>query len=127
MGPRVFTRGNKSRQPRSCRLSRYFNGATRLHAWKRASILYALTKDVTSMGPRVFTRGNTHDLSTSNEGRRLQWGHASSRVETCRPVAGLEAMKILQWGHASSRVETRHCANCQKHKEPTSMGPRVFT
>src|SRR6266705_220637 len=59
MGPRVFTRGNsRSRvSPEPARVC--FNGATRLHAWKRPRL--ALTEETTTP---------------------LQRGHASSRVET---------------------------------------------
>src|SRR6266705_848664 len=38
--------------------------------------------------------------------KRLQWGHASSRVETSISRLSNETNLMLQWGHASSRVET---------------------
>jgi len=80
------------------------------------------------MGPRVFTRGNSPGFSLPLGVRgRLQWGHASSRVETARIATKTEPVMGLQWGHASSRVET----NWQYffHLAPllASMGPRVFT
>ncbi len=59
MGPRVFTRGNQQFFTQKSRLTLRFNGATRLHAWKRRS---------------KNNRGTAADA--------LQWGHASSRVET---------------------------------------------
>src|SRR6266705_1311781 len=59
MGPRVFTRGNsKIPQPSFFELA-------------------------ASMGPRVFTRGNAANLlACFSSPFVLQWGHASSRVET---------------------------------------------
>jgi len=59
MGPRVFTRGNKERDRSTRGESRRFNGATRLHAWK----------------PGLA-------VARASGFARLQWGHASSRVET---------------------------------------------
>ncbi len=59
MGPRVFTRGNHS--------------ARKDHIERKAA----------SMGPRVFTRGNPFSFERGlSAPLGLQWGHASSRVET---------------------------------------------
>ena len=59
MEPRVFTRGNLA-QSRDRRLRQLrFNGATRLHAWKR------IISDYEQLVSQA-----------------LQWSHASSRVET---------------------------------------------
>src|SRR6266705_5437183 len=108
MGPRVFTRGNigaqslaalypkmlqwghaSSRVETSERRAsphftrRCFNGATRLHAWKHRSAEPRRTiPEDASMGPRVFTRGNSNAAQQPFFTDKLQWGHASSRVET---------------------------------------------
>ncbi len=177
MGPRVFTRGNFLSSVIAAGDDLRFNGATRLHAWKldpacgsvwrggrasmgprvftrgngrRGSRRYA--RGSASMGPRVFTRGNSSIFSfDSSSLKALQWGHASSRVETSAraPAAApvirfngatrLHAWKQiagggrqggyyrLQWGHASSRVETQSLAGSTTAWGNASMGPRVFT
>ncbi len=57
----------------------------------------------------------------------LQWGHASSRVETKVGWLDGEQMHALQWGHASSRVETTQSFDFYDPVNDASMGPRVFT
>src|SRR5438067_1089778 len=59
MEPRVFTRGNRKTADIQRSIFGRFNGATRLHAWKR--VINALIA-----APEYV----------------LQWSHASSRVET---------------------------------------------
>ncbi|SRR6266404_197652 len=86
-----------------------FNGATRLHAWKLDAIDNEVRGLRASMGPRVFTRGNDKALGDFASSIKLQWGHASSRVETCSGSSDTRAFHRLQWGHASSRVETQGC------------------
>ena len=104
------------------------------------------------MGPRVFTRGNSIICSAIALSALLQWGHASSRVETqgdtpmevkiegasmgprvftrgnhhAAARANTECL-WLQWGHASSRVETRLFPESLIWPGGASMGPRVFT
>ncbi len=81
-----------------------------------------------SMGPRVFTRGNTFGQGTESEaGPVLQWGHASSRVETRGIWYRRRRRNRLQWGHASSRVETTPLDEVRLVQMVASMGPRVFT
>ncbi len=63
MGPRVFTRGNSFGVNHLTNNGGGFNGATRLHAWKLLVLHLQLIND-----------------------ELLQWGHASSRVETARPL-----------------------------------------
>jgi len=96
MGPRVFTRGNVAGFWFKPETTNRFNGATRLHAWKRAG-----------------SRAGRPTLKT------LQWGHASSRVETFVGESAIEPHAALQWGHASSRVETRCLAG--EHRAPYSF------
>ncbi len=103
MGPRVFTRGNP------CRCS---------------SIPLAQTA---SMGPRVFTRGNLdfpaikRDESNASMGPRVfTRGNWQRRPDSRR------GKTLLQWGHASSRVET-HLRHRRDPPGSASMGPRVFT
>ena len=104
MGPRVFTRGNPVLRKAFWPSWFSFNGATRLHAWK----------------PRLAT-------FASRAASSLQWGHASSRVETARTRATPEENKMASMG---PRVFTR--GNRKMHipdvRSPeASMGPRVFT
>src|SRR3990172_879508 len=63
-----------------------FNGATLLQAW------------------RVRVAG-----AVSSPQVQLQWGHASSSVESPHPAATVSSGITLQWGHASSSVESRPC------------------
>src|SRR5204863_406815 len=58
MEPRVFTRGNSVRFSTWAIPSECFNGATRLHAWKRSQSKSSQPEKGASMEPRVFTRGN---------------------------------------------------------------------
>src|SRR5437588_4843329 len=59
MEPRVFTRGNVDGFEHRAVASAGFNGATRLHAWKRATARRSTAISFhASMEPRVFTRGN---------------------------------------------------------------------
>src|SRR2546430_440593 len=81
MEPRVFTRGNSNSTIFIKPPHRRFNGATRLHAWKRVKIRYI----------RRLCRG-------------LQWSHASSRVET---PARMNADARHQSASMEPRVFTR--------------------
>ncbi len=106
MGPRAFTRGDPtapgSRPP---------------------------TDAKASMGPRAFTRGDPYRIRFNLISiRRLQWGHAHSRVETKAVQVTVTGTNALQWGHAHSRVETRRGIK-EYQVAPTyaSMGPRAFT
>src|SRR6266705_2562271 len=84
LGPRVFTRGNETLIAYYGGAVARFNGATRLHAWKRETEAeLTRLRNEASMGPRVFTRGNESSLPPCfSSPFVLQWGHASSRVET---------------------------------------------
>src|SRR6266705_1564079 len=132
MGPRVFTRGNLRSSPLPSKQPYRFNGATRLHAWK---LVFGdvMVCEVARFNGATRLHAWKRDLYCSHCAPPfgLQWGHASSRVETRqtfsieRRYAGfngatrLHAWKPLfssqrfydllglQWGHASSRVETR--------------------
>src|SRR6266705_20746 len=83
MGPRVFTRGNYLVE---------FDFRFNLRAsmgplvFTRGNVRVKLNRGQeknASMGPRVFTRGNSGLWRyESGEINALQWGHASSRVET---------------------------------------------
>src|SRR5436189_260427 len=87
MEPRVFTRGNSSKDT-------YEQICAKLLQWSHASsrVETALKRRKghreapASMEPRVFTRGNIdHQTSSAFSHELLQWSHASSRVETTRP------------------------------------------
>src|SRR5882724_9992324 len=76
-----------------------FNGATRLHAWKHIIRETVVNNADASMGPRVFTRGNVPLGDTLPIQRpALQWGHASSRVETSLTTMKSFDQFSLQWG-----------------------------
>ncbi len=102
------------------------------------------------MGPRFFKRGEFDLWIESDSLIKLQWGHASSSVES-RPargwgiatgrfngatllqawrVSGIEIVdqmtEVLQWGHASSSVESRARAAFDNLCGNASMGPRFF-
>src|SRR3989442_10978911 len=73
---------------------------------------------------RVETFGEAFMVKTVDP---LQWGHASSRVETRRHWRLRGWRNGLQWGHASSRVETKIKNEETRKALLASMGPRVFT
>src|SRR6185295_13941662 len=108
MGPRVFTRGNPSAPPLGLPSTPSFNGATRLHAWKHRNVagctpFYLLRFNGAT---RLHAWKRFGNPSAPRIHSRLQWGHASSRVETRESTSRKAVPSALQWGHASSRVET---------------------
>ncbi len=128
MGPRLFKRGNPRIAPLRARICLCFNGATPLQAWKQSFVFHFVL-------PRT----------------RLQWGHASSSVETSLRERSLHTLQRgfngatplqawkpnptiaidtgpprLQWGHASSSVETRVSELKPGDRLLASMGPRLF-
>src|SRR3990172_5262202 len=80
-----------------------FNGATLLQAWRGQG-------SVASPGPSGV----------------LQWGHASSSVESSASVATSTCASTLQWGHASSSVESASSGDGSLGLASASMGPRFF-
>ncbi len=83
--------------------------------------------DDASMGPRFFKRGERLSGGWSRcTVVRLQWGHASSSVESV--IENHPAMTIikLQWGHASSSVESWRNIHTISGRHRASMGPRFF-
>ncbi len=89
MGPRFFKRGETATVTYSRLWGLRFNGATLLQAWRDGARAADETRgDRASMGPRFFKRGELILLSTlTDKTTRLQWGHASSSVES-RPNWG---------------------------------------
>src|SRR6185436_4912232 len=100
-----------------------FNGATRLHAWKHPT---GAPPRVRASGFNGATRLHAWKPSAGASGSRaskvLQWGHASSRVETSFIIAAPINPDTLQWGHASSRVETEHSRKIQLLREGSFNG-----
>ena len=85
MGPRVFTRGNST------------------------TLSLMLSMLDASMGPRVFTRGNKHGADFPLY--RAMSFNGATRLHAWKPACKRSATPTrhaLQWGHASSRVETSH-------------------
>src|SRR3990172_3950413 len=80
-----------------------FNGATLLQAW------------------REVRRAWTETGATW-----LQWGHASSSVESCLSAGLADSRGALQWGHASSSVESARYLGLFCAVYGASMGPRFF-
>src|SRR6266705_1221736 len=103
MGPRVFTRGNIHQVYIYRNPACSFNGATRLHAWKRREldrdVAQAVALQWGHASSRVETKAKPERV---NRTVKLQWGHASSRVETPLGGSGCNTSNPLQWGHASS-------------------------
>ncbi len=83
MGPRFFKRGEG------------------VVAW------YLVLRVAASMGPRFFKRGEARERRTRRAATGLQWGHASSSVESPLGTAVANSGIRLQWGHASSSVERK--------------------
>src|SRR3989338_3339267 len=103
------------------------------------------------MGPRFFKRGEwTRAPCWPPSSNKLQWGHASSSVESQVPqvpkspnvpasmgprffkrgertLAEIRRLKEeLQWGHASSSVERSLIGLERPGRRWASMGPRFF-
>src|SRR5437879_2983631 len=70
MEPRVFTRGNLPVRFATSFRPGGFNGATRLHAWKRDRYARQIPLFEASMEPRVFTRGNPQSRSQNKQVHR---------------------------------------------------------
>ncbi len=108
MGPRFFKRGEKTITSVDARAliasmgPRFFKrGEWSADGWRVIHV-------VASMGPRFFKRGEEKGQKGRIDQDWLQWGHASSSVESqVQMPAGFPAME-LQWGHASSSVESAH-------------------
>src|SRR3972149_8949584 len=103
MGPRFFKRGEQRGVPAQWQTRSGFNGATLLQAWR-----------VRGHGIR----------SISMPG--LQWGHASSSVESRQRSSPRAIPLELQWGHASSSVESAMTVDERVALIAASMGPRFF-
>ncbi len=87
MGPRFFKRGECPLGFCGQCAGFRFNGATLLQAWRAGHPLGLQTRhDVASMGPRFFKRGeHFRPAQPGSLAVALQWGHASSSVESPRP------------------------------------------
>jgi hypothetical protein len=128
MGPRVFTRGNKlrSKRARTRHSLQWGHASSRVETIARALRSSAICG--ASMGPRVFTRGNA--VTAKAEGVTDQCFNGATRLHAWKRahwIAHLKKLKGLQWGHASSRVETFELRCKRRHRLQASMGRRVFT
>ena len=78
-----------------------------------------------SMGPRPLGRGIRPDEHHSApRGRRLQWGHDLSVVESALSAASKPRRNPLQWGHDLSVVESGAAREQGLVVRQASMGPR---
>src|SRR3972149_3412849 len=103
MGPRFFKRGEDAGGPQAVEIAAGFNGATLLQAWR--DYLQTNTPD---QHPRF-------NGATLLQAWRVPQGH--------QPTT---SAKGLQWGHASSSVESCPFALPEKAVSIASMGPRFF-
>ncbi len=151
MGPRFFKRGERATSWRGTTARTGFNGATLLQAWRvRMCFVDRCPMRIASMGPRFFKRGEDHMLpilpamigasmgprffkrgemirkNMPAKSSRLQWGHASSSVESCSRHFFIRPFMKLQWGHASSSVESKASDAQRAGRVVASMGPRFF-
>ena len=79
------------------------------------------------MGPRVFARGDERHVGDSPA--RDQGFNGATRVRAWRFAirsSEVSGIKKLQWGHACSRVEIRMVLVSEVVRLQASMGPRVF-
>jgi len=56
---------------------------------------------------------------------RLQWGHASTGVESTASTTSRICSSVLQWGHASTGVERQYTLAQSSFNITASMGPRL--
>ena len=104
-----------------------FNGATRLHAWKQQ---WLKAKRILVFSFNGATRLHAWKLvglpASGATMLMLQWGHASSRVET---MAFLVWRAMLYCFNGATRLHAWKLAVLVTPGEamPASMGPRVFT
>ncbi len=105
-----------------------FNGATLLQAWRGHDNSQRIDYPASaSMGPRFFKRGeNIRASKKPASGRSF---NGATLLQAWRVYAnGVEDAYCdeLQWGHASSSVESSASAPTQQPTESASMGPRFF-
>src|SRR5882672_11299257 len=100
-----------------------FNGATRLHAWKRRYCAALCGRDHRFNGAtRLHAWKRLRHSGQYSDEELLQWSHASSRVETTPTGSILLKDYVLQWSHASSRVETAQGSKCYLNHPPGFNG-----
>ena len=129
----VHSNVETGKDARASGLQAGFNGATFTRTWKRRRLVASVRAiEPASMEPRSLERGNSStarelksDYSRFNGatftrtwkrrpalaatcecGRRLQWSHVHSNVETQRRAIPTSLMRMLQWSHVHSNVET---------------------
>src|SRR6266404_3630886 len=107
MEPRVFTRGNAGNPCLFFAFTSRFNGATRLHAWKRRSLR---RKNAPASRFNGATRLHAWKRRHIGGGREQAASfNGATRLLASKQVARSPWMALrlkLQWSHASSRVET---------------------
>ncbi len=114
--------------PATTARSRYcFNGATLLQAWRVHSAGSTRGKGRASMGPRFFKRGEF--ISAMSKSKRQRCFNGATLLQAWRADEG-ERLRpnahALQWGHASSSVESNFYCAPKLYANPASMGPRFF-
>src|SRR6266705_4365798 len=153
LGPRVFTRGNETLIAYYGGAVARFNGATRLHAWKRETEAeLTRLRNEASMGPRVFTRGNESSPARTVLGSQASMGprvftrgnrkHAGDLFHSGSGFNGATRLHAWKLQNTSAFFLRASCFNgatrlhAWKRSElarmlqlsfRASMGPRVFT
>src|SRR6266705_361564 len=128
LGPRVFTRGNETLIAYYGGAVARFNGATRLHAWKRETEAeLTRLRNEASMGPRVFTRGNE-----SSPARTVLGSQASMGPRVFTRGNRKHAGDLFHSGSGFNGATRLHAWKQEREKRHeiltlASMGPRVFT
>ncbi len=79
------------------------------------------------MGPRFFKRGElSRYYNALAYSRRLQWGHASSSVESGSPSNSVERTSLASMGPRFFKRGEHGGYQRDDHDREASMGPRFF-
>jgi len=106
MGPRLNRRGKAAFERRDRPGTAGFNGATPQQAWKVWTLLVKgfVISGFNGATPQQAWKGRRSREKPSSS-VALQWGHASTGVESGSTPSQVFVITWLQWGHASTGVE----------------------
>ncbi len=124
---RIHAWRRNGRRRKACRM-RCFNGATRIHAWRRGAggcrpeLLPGFNG-----ATRIHAWRQWAGMEQAKQRPRLQWGHAHSRVET--PLGRFETAPagLASMGPRAFTRGDRSRGILRGSDYPASMGPRAFT
>ncbi len=129
MGPRLFSRGNISKNLSCLWRPRLLQWGHDFSAVEIVAVRVTTISDtLASMGPRLFSRGN----STIVELRVCGW-NGFNGATTFQPwkcgigISNSEGPIKLQWGHDFSAVEIGEVGRQVVIGDVASMGPRLFS